>query len=106
MVCSIRNTSPSTCVGARPAKWFGRSWSCSAKAAQLNKPSEFFEAVMAREEKASTVANGGVAFPHARTELVEQILLGIGRSRQGDLFDGREKIWCTSFSSSPCRNRW
>jgi PTS system nitrogen regulatory IIA component len=57
---------------------------------ELNKPSEFFEAVMAREEKASTVANGGVAFPHARTELVDQILLGIGRSRKGVVFD-REK---------------
>ena len=56
----------------------------------LKKPSEFFEAVMAREEKVSTVANGGVAFPHARTELVDQILLGIGRSRKGVVFD-REK---------------
>ena len=55
---------------------------------ELNKPSEFFEAVMAREEKASTVADGGVAFPHARTELVDQILLGIGRSRKGVVFDG------------------
>ena len=58
----------------------------------LNKPSEFFEAVMAREEKASTVANGGVAFPHARTELVDQILLGIGRSRKGIVFDGQRDL--------------
>lgn len=57
---------------------------------ELNKPKEFFEAVMAREEKASTVANGGVAFPHARTEFVDQILLGIGRSRKGVVF-GDEK---------------
>ena len=57
---------------------------------ELNKPREFFEAVMAREEKASTVANGGVAFPHARTELVDQILLGIGRSRKGVVFGDGE----------------
>ena len=59
---------------------------------ELNKPSEFFEAVMAREEKASTVADGGVAFPHARTELVDQILLGIGRSRKGIVFDGQKDL--------------
>ena len=64
---------------------------------ELNKPSEFFEAVMAREEKASTVANGGVAFPHARTELVDQILLGIGRSRKGIVFDGRERSGAPHF---------
>ena len=58
----------------------------------LNKPSEFFEAVMAREEKASTAADGGVAFPHARTELVDQILLGIGRSRKGIVFDGQKDL--------------
>ena len=72
---------------------------------ELNKPREFFEAVMAREEKASTVADGGVAFPHARTELVDQILLGIGRSRKGSSLTDR-KTSCISFSSSRCRNRW
>lgn len=53
---------------------------------QLAQAREFFEAVMAREEKSSTVANGGVAFPHARTELVEQLVLGIGRSSKGVAF--------------------
>jgi mannitol/fructose-specific phosphotransferase system IIA component (Ntr-type) len=53
---------------------------------ELGKAKEFFEAVMDREGKSSTVANGGVAFPHARTDLVEQILLGIGRSSQGISF--------------------
>jgi len=50
---------------------------------ELGKTSEFFDAVMEREENASTVANGGVAFPHARTDLVEEMVLGIGRSVQG-----------------------
>lgn len=53
---------------------------------ELSKPEEFFEAVMAREAKSSTVANGGVAFPHARTALVDQILLGLGRSEAGVSF--------------------
>ncbi len=53
---------------------------------ELRKPKEFFEAVMEREQKSSTVANGGVAFPHARTLLVDEIVLGIGRSRKGVAF--------------------
>jgi mannitol/fructose-specific phosphotransferase system IIA component (Ntr-type) len=53
---------------------------------ELRKAEEFFSAVMERENKSSTVANGGVAFPHARTELVEELLLGIGRSRAGISF--------------------
>ena len=54
----------------------------------LGKPKEFFDAVMEREGKSSTVANGGVAFPHARTELVDELVLGIGRSRAGVTFRG------------------
>lgn len=53
---------------------------------------EFFEAVMAREEKSSTVANGGVAFPHARTELVGQLVLGIGRSVAGVPFGEKAEL--------------
>lgn len=52
----------------------------------------FFEAVMAREEKSSTVANGGVAFPHARTELVGQLVLGIGRSVAGVPFGEKAEL--------------
>ncbi|HEX4666152.1 MAG TPA: PTS sugar transporter subunit IIA [Chthoniobacterales bacterium] len=53
---------------------------------ELRKAEGFFSAVMEREKKSSTVANGGVAFPHARTELVEELLLGIGRSAAGVSF--------------------
>jgi mannitol/fructose-specific phosphotransferase system IIA component (Ntr-type) len=53
---------------------------------ELRQAKEFFEAVMEREGKSSTVANGGVAFPHARTNLVDQIVLGIGRSATGVSF--------------------
>lgn len=57
---------------------------------ELRKANEFFSAVMEREEKSSTVANGGVAFPHARTGLVTELLLGIGRSQKGVIFSGSE----------------
>jgi mannitol/fructose-specific phosphotransferase system IIA component (Ntr-type) len=59
---------------------------------ELSNPKEFFQAVMEREAKSSTVANGGVAFPHARTHMVEQLLLGIGRSREGVKFPGSENL--------------
>ena len=59
---------------------------------ELTSPKEFFAAVMEREAKSSTVANGGVAFPHARTPLVAELLLGIGRSREGVLFPGNDNL--------------
>lgn len=58
----------------------------------VRKPEQFFEAVMEREQKSSTLANGGVAFPHARTNLVEKIVLGVGRSKNGVTFPGREGL--------------
>jgi mannitol/fructose-specific phosphotransferase system IIA component (Ntr-type) len=41
------------------------------------------DAVMEREGKASTNTGEGVAFPHARTDLVDRLVLGIGRSKAG-----------------------
>ena len=41
------------------------------------------DAVMEREGRASTNTGEGIAFPHARTNLVDRIVLGIGRSRKG-----------------------
>src|ERR1043165_8283114 len=41
------------------------------------------DAVMEREGRSSTNTGAGVAFPHARTDLVERLVLGIGRSKQG-----------------------
>ena len=59
---------------------------------EVSQAEKLYELVMAREEKSSTVANGGVAFPHARTDLVEQIVLGIGRSKAGINFTGRADL--------------
>src|SRR5580765_2429661 len=44
---------------------------------ELREARAFFKAVMEREAKSSTIADGGVAYPHARTDLVDQIVLGI-----------------------------
>jgi len=39
--------------------------------------------VLAREQVHPSAVEHGVSFPHARTDLVDQIILGIGRSRAG-----------------------
>jgi mannitol/fructose-specific phosphotransferase system IIA component (Ntr-type) len=41
------------------------------------------DAVMEREGRASTNTGEGIAFPHARTDLVDRLVLGIGRSTKG-----------------------
>jgi len=47
---------------------------------------KFADAVMEREGRSSTNTGDGVAFPHARTDLVERLTLGIGRSTAGIRF--------------------
>ena len=44
---------------------------------------KFLAEVLAREEMQTTLMEKGVAFPHARTDLVKEITLGIGRSADG-----------------------
>jgi nitrogen PTS system EIIA component len=53
------------------------------KTGSLLQPTDFLAQVLARERVNSTLAENGVAFPHARTELVDQIALAVGRSRAG-----------------------
>jgi mannitol/fructose-specific phosphotransferase system IIA component (Ntr-type) len=53
------------------------------KTGSVARPQDFLAQVLAREEAGSTLTENGVAFPHARTELVDQIALAIGRSRTG-----------------------
>jgi mannitol/fructose-specific phosphotransferase system IIA component (Ntr-type) len=43
----------------------------------------FLKEVLAREQAHPSVVENGVAFPHARTDLVDGIVVGIGRSRAG-----------------------
>jgi mannitol/fructose-specific phosphotransferase system IIA component (Ntr-type) len=53
------------------------------KTGSVARSGDFLAQVLAREEAGATLAENGVAFPHARTELVDQIPLAIGRSRTG-----------------------
>ncbi|MDP9254313.1 MAG: PTS sugar transporter subunit IIA [Verrucomicrobiota bacterium] len=55
-------------------------------------PEKFLAAVMTRERASSTVAEHGVAFPHARTDLVQEITLGIGRSSGGVAFGKPDEL--------------
>jgi mannitol/fructose-specific phosphotransferase system IIA component (Ntr-type) len=57
-----------------------------AQNGKIENPKVFFEKVLAREEAHPSVVENGVAFPHARTNLVDEIVVGIGRSRAGILF--------------------
>ena len=53
------------------------------KTGSVLQPAEFLAQVLAREKVNTTLIENGVAFPHARTALVDQIALAVGRSRAG-----------------------
>ena len=53
------------------------------KTGSIARPADFLAQVLVREQAGATLAENGVAFPHARTELVDQMALAIGRSRAG-----------------------
>ena len=53
---------------------------------------KFADAVMEREGRSSTNTGEGVAFPHARTDLVDRIVLGIGRSTTGIRFGPAKEL--------------
>jgi mannitol/fructose-specific phosphotransferase system IIA component (Ntr-type) len=52
----------------------------------------FLNKLQERERTNSTYAGDGVAFPHARTKLVEKIVVGIGRSGAGIPWSGKGEI--------------
>jgi mannitol/fructose-specific phosphotransferase system IIA component (Ntr-type) len=52
----------------------------------------FCEEVIERERVSSTAAGHGVAFPHARTDAVRQIVVAIGRSRKGIRFQNGQQV--------------
>src|SRR6266498_5732882 len=54
-----------------------------AQNGKIDSPEAFFEKVFAREQVHPSVVENGVVFPHARTDLVDEIVVGIGRSRAG-----------------------
>ena len=55
---------------------------------KMDNAEKFLEEVLVREQAHPSVLENGVAFPHARTDLVDQIVIGIGRSRAGIPFGG------------------
>ena len=52
-------------------------------AGKIANAAKFLEELQAREAINSTYAADGIAFPHARTKLVDHIVLAIGRSETG-----------------------
>ena len=58
-----------------------------AHTGKIAKPEAFLEQVLARERTHPSVVENGVAFPHARTDLVDEIVIGVGRSRAGISFN-------------------
>ena len=53
---------------------------------KIQNPEAFLEQVLAREETHPSVVENSAAFPHARTEMVDEIVIGVGRSRAGIAF--------------------
>ena len=53
---------------------------------KIAKPEAFLEVVLAREQVHPSMVEDGVVFPHARTDLVDEIVIGFGRSRAGISF--------------------
>ena len=50
---------------------------------RIDNAKDFFEQLLAREQAHPSVVEKGVVFLHARTDLVDEIVLGVGRSRAG-----------------------
>jgi len=50
---------------------------------KIDNAKDFLDQVLSREQAHPSVVENGVVFPHARTDLVDEIVLGIGRSRAG-----------------------
>ena len=54
-----------------------------AQSRKIDDADGFLAQVLAREREHPSVVENGVAFPHARTDLVDEIVIGIGRGRAG-----------------------
>jgi mannitol/fructose-specific phosphotransferase system IIA component (Ntr-type) len=50
---------------------------------KIGNPEVFLEQLLVREQTHPSIVENGVAFPHARTDLVDEIVIGVGRSRAG-----------------------
>jgi len=59
---------------------------------KIDNAERFLNKLQQRERTNSTYAADGVAFPHARTKLVDEIVLGIGRSEAGIPWSGKGEV--------------
>jgi len=61
---------------------------------KIDDPAKFLKQVLAREQAHPSAVEHEIAFPHAHTDLVDQIVPGIGRSRAGIPFGkgGRARL--------------
>ena len=50
---------------------------------KIANPQAFLKQVLEREQTHPSVVENTVVFPHARTDLVDEIVVGVGRSRAG-----------------------
>ena len=53
----------------------------------LPRPEAFFRELLARERITNTALGNGLAMPHARTDLCEDIVVAVGRSAEGIDYD-------------------
>ena len=67
----------------RPANTLREIIGLLEKTGSVLQPADFLAQVLARERVNSTLIENGVAFSHARTAMVDQIALAVGRSRAG-----------------------
>lgn len=51
---------------------------------------EFYETILAREEEGTTGLGRGVAIPHGKSEVVNELALVFGRSEEGIEFSSRD----------------
>jgi len=58
-----------------------------AQNGKIDNPEAFLEKVLAREQAHTSAVENSAVFPHARTDLIDEIVVGIGRSRAGIPFD-------------------
>jgi mannitol/fructose-specific phosphotransferase system IIA component (Ntr-type) len=61
-------------------------------ARKIDNAERFLNKLRQREQTNSTYAADGVAFPHARTKLVDEITLGVGRSATGIPWTGKGEV--------------
>ena len=59
---------------------------------KIDNAARFLNKLQERERTNSTYAADGVAFPHARTKLVGEIVVGIGRSEAGIPWTGKGEL--------------